>query len=468
MTIRADLAVIGTGPGGYVAALRAAQLGAKVVCIEKQWVGGVCLNEGCIPTKALLRNAEVFATVREAAAYGVVVGAPEVDWPAMQTRKAKIIAQMTGGVTKLLERAGVQVVMGTASFLRPTVLEVKTAEGSEHVEADNVIIATGSRTMKVPIPGLDGPNVLDHSGIMSLDKLPASLCVIGGGAIGLEYASLMTELGVQVTVVEMQPRLAPLMDQSIGEGLAWSLGNRGVEILTGARVTSVNHDDSGATVVVSTAEGERQIKADKVLSAIGRSPNIEDIGLEVIGLNATRKGIGVDDRMRTAVPHVYAIGDVAAEGPMLAHVASHQGVVAAEDALGHPARMDYRTVPSCIFTLPEAAGVGMTEEQARAAGYEVLIGRFGLANNGKAVAYGDTDGFVKVVAEAKHKALLGMHIVGPHASDLIVAGGIAIELEATLDEIEHTIHAHPTLGESIHEAALAAMDRALHLPAKRK
>ncbi|MHB9032232.1 MAG: dihydrolipoyl dehydrogenase [Anaerolineae bacterium] len=467
MTIKADLAIIGTGPGGYVAALRASQLGAKVICIEKQWVGGVCLNEGCIPTKALLRSAEVFALVRHAASYGVKVGEPTPDWPAIQVRKEKVIRQMVGGVVKLLDRAGVQTMMGTASFLRPNTLKVVSEGGEEHVEADNIIIATGSRTMQVPIPGLDGPSVIDHSGIMALKELPASLCVIGGGAIGLEYASLMVELGVKVTVVEMLPRLAPLMDASIGQGLAWSLGNHGVEILTGTRVTAVKAGTNGATVVVTGPDGERQIEAEKVLSAIGRTPNTENIGLEVLGLNATRKGIAVDDRMRTAVPHVYAIGDVAAEGPMLAHVASHQGVVAAEDALGHPAHMDYRAVPSCIFTLPEAAGVGLTEEQARAAGYEVIVGTFALPNNGKAVAYGDTDGFVKVIAEAKHKAILGMHAVGPHASDLVLEGTLAIQMEATLDEIEHTIHPHPTLGESIHEAALASMGRALHLPARK-
>jgi len=467
MAIKADLAIIGTGPGGYVAALRASQLGAKVVCIEKQWIGGVCLNEGCIPTKAMLRSAEVFSIVRHAAQFGIEAGEPRVKWADVQARKEQVVRQMTGGVAKLLERAGVQVIMGTATFMRADTLSIATANGEERVTADNIIIATGSRTMQVPIPGLDGPNVIDHSGIMAMRELPASLCVIGGGAIGLEYASLMNEFGVKVTVVEMLPRLAPLMDASIGEGLAWSMSSRGVEVLTGTRVTAVKAGANGCTVMVTTPDGERQIEAEKVLSAIGRAPNTEGIGLEVLGLKATRKGIAVDDRMRTAVPHVYAIGDVAAEGPMLAHVASHQGVVAVEDALGHPASMDYRAVPSCIFTLPEAAGVGLTEEQARAAGYDVLVGSFALPNNGKAVALGETDGFVKVISEARHKALLGLHIVGPHASDLVLEGTLGIELEATLDEIEGTIHPHPVLGESIHEAALAAMGRALHLPARK-
>lgn len=464
MSLEADIAIIGAGPGGYVAALRAAQLGAKVVCIERQWLGGVCLNEGCIPTKALLRCADVLALINDAAHYGIQVGDAQFDWAAIQARKAKVVGQMVGGVSKLLARAGVQVLMGEASFMRPDTLRVRLADGEERVQADKIIIATGSRTMQVPIPGIDSPGVIDHAGALSLDKLPASLCVIGGGAIGLEFASLFGAFGVQVTVVEMLPRLAPLMDASIGDAMAWSLGNRGIDVHTSTRVTRIVSGAQGCTVNMQSPEGESQVEAELVLSAIGRTPNVEGIGLDVLGIKPGRKGIQVDDRMRTAVPGVYAIGDVAAEGPMLAHVASHQGVVAVEDALGHPAAMDYRAVPSCIFTSPEAAGVGLTEEEARKQGYDVIVGTFALPNNGKAVAMGETDGFIKFVSEAQHGEVLGMHAVGPHVSDMIMEGTLAIELEATLDEIEHTIHPHPTLAEAMHEAALAARGRALHLP----
>jgi dihydrolipoamide dehydrogenase len=464
MALKADLAIIGTGPGGYVAALRAAQLGAKVICIEKQWVGGVCLNEGCIPTKALLHSAEVFMSAKSAATFGVIVDEPKVDWGKVQARKARVSKQLVSNVSKLLERAGVQVLMGEAIFIRPDTLEVRLAGGVETVVADHVIIATGSRTMRPPIPGLDTPGVLDHAGCLGMDVLPQSICVIGGGAIGLEFASLYNTFGVKVTVVEMLPRLAPLMDASIGEGLAWSFGNRDIDVLTGTRVTGIAPSAAGCVVTMTSADGERQVEAEKVLQAIGRVPNVEGIGLEVLGLKPTRKGIQVDDRMRTAVPHVYAIGDVAAEGPMLAHVASHQGIVAVEDALGHRARMDYTAVPSCIFSLPEAASVGLSEEQARQQGYDVKVGIFALPNNGKAFAMGETEGFVKIVSEAKHSAVLGLHVVGPHASDLVLEGTLAISLESTLDEIEHTIHPHPTLGEAIAEAALAARGRALHLP----
>ena len=465
MTIHTDVAIIGAGPGGYVAAIRAAQLGADVVCIDKQWLGGVCLNEGCIPTKALLRCAEVYALAKEASRFGVTVSEPQVDWAKVQDRKKQVVEQEVRGVGILLDRAGVRVIMGEATFLRPDTLSVKLEDGTETVAAKTIIIATGSHNLQVPIPGIDSSGVIDHRGALELESLPESLCVIGGGAIGLEYASLFNTFGVEVTVVEMLPNLAPLMDASIGKGLAWTLANKGLEVYTGTRVTSISPTDNGLLVAMAAADGdEEQVEVEKVLSAVGRAPNVDDLGLQVLNIKPTRQGIQVDDRMRTVVPGVYSIGDVAAAGPMLAHVASHQGIVAVEDALGLTSHMDYAAVPSCIFSLPEAASVGLSEKEAREQGYEVQVGMFGLANNGKAVAMGDSDGFVKVVAEAEYGTLLGLHVVGPHASDLVLEGTMALSLEATLDEIDHTIHPHPTLGESIAEAALAARGRALHLP----
>ena len=469
MSRRYDLAIIGGGPGGYVAALRAAQLGASVACIERQALGGVCLNEGCIPTKALLRSAEVYTLVKEAEEYGVIPGgAPAIDWAAMQARKDRVVKQMVDGVTMLLERAGAEVIRGQASLSTPTTIAVRLEDGRDTLVADHVIVATGSRPMDVPIPGLDGPAMITHRGALELGSLPDSLAIIGGGIIGCEFASLFTALGVEVTVIEMLPRLLPLMDATLGEGLAWSYEQRGVAVHTSTRVTGVTSGVSGARVTMATPEGEQAVEAQWVLSAIGRSPNVENLGLEALGIKPTRKGIQTDHRMRTAVPGLYAIGDVAADGPMLAHVASHQGIVAAEDALhGGTRGMDYRAVPSCVFTIPEVAAVGMTEEEARTAGYEVQVGIFALANNGKAVAMGETEGFVKVVAEAQHGAVLGMHVMGPHASDLVLEGTMAVALEVTLDELEHIIHPHPTLGEAIGEAALAARGRALHLPKSR-
>jgi dihydrolipoamide dehydrogenase len=460
-----DLAVIGTGPGGYVAALRAAQLGASVVAIEKKAVGGVCLNEGCIPSKAMLHSAELYALAKGAARYGVRIDNPKLDWKGVLGHRDAVVRQMTRGVALLLDRAGIRVIMGTARFLRQDTLRVATEDGKETVVAKNIIIATGSRNAAIPIPGLDGPRVVDHWGAMTLPELPKSLCIIGGGAIGIELGSLFQDCDVDVTIVEMLPRLAPLMDASIGEELARSLKRRGVDVRTGTRVMRIDHGEQGCTVTVQeNDEPEQQIEAQLVLSAVGRVPNVEDIGLDVLGLRPDRKGIAVDTRMRTAVPHVYAIGDVAADGAMLAHVAMHQGVVAAEDALGHAAAMDYHAVPSCIFSEPEAATVGMSEEEAVAAGHDVSIGSFAFRPNGKAAAIGQKDGAAKIVADKATGAILGVHIVGPHASDLILEGTLAMSLEATLAEIEHTIHPHPTLGEVLHEAALDAMGRPLHVP----
>jgi dihydrolipoamide dehydrogenase len=462
--IRADIAIIGAGPGGYVAALRATQLGAKVVCVEKDRVGGVCLNWGCIPTKALLRCAEVYRLAHEAHRFGVRVGEVSVDWAAAQAHKARVVEGMASGVAKLLARAGVEVLRGEARFVRGDTLAVQLADGQENVVAERILIATGSRTLQAPIPGLDDPGILDSTGALVLEALPASLCVIGSGAIGVELASLFATLGVEVTLVEMLPRVAPLMDAAIGDGLAWSLGNQGMDIRTNTRVTQVERTATGYLVQLQGPDGDDRVEAERVLSAIGRVPNVENLGLEVLGLHPTRKGIAVDDHLRTAAPGVYAVGDVAAEGPMLAHVASHQGIVAVEHALGHPARINYSAIPSCIYSLPEAASVGLTEEQARAQGYAVQVGLFALPNNGKAVAMGDTDGFVKVVAEGERGAILGVHIVGPHASDLILEGTLALQLEATWDEIDRMVHPHPALGEAIAEAVLATRGRALHLP----
>mgnify|MGYP000862611604 FL=1 len=462
--IQADIAIIGAGPGGYTAALRARQLGANVVVIERGKIGGVCLNYGCIPTKALLHSAEVFESARGAQRFGVRTGEIGYDWTAVQAHKERVVTQLVGGVSKLLTRAGVQLLVGEARFARERTLSVASPDTTEAVVAESIIIATGSRTLAVPVPGLDDSAILDSTSALALDRLPSSLCIIGSGAIGIEFASLFATFGVRVTLVEMLPRIAPLMDHSVGEGLAWSLERRGVEIKTGARVTQVDRLEQGFGTTVQTASGVETIETELVMSAIGRAPNIEGLGLEMIGLKPTRKGIQVDAHMRTAAPGVYAIGDVAAEGPMLAHVAAHQGIVAVEDAMGLPARIDYAAVPSCIYGLPEAASVGLTEEQARERFGEVLTGVFALANNGKALAMGATDGFVKVVAEPQHGAVLGVHVVGPHASDLVLQGALGLQLELTLDEWAHTIQPHPALGEALGEAALLALKRPLAVP----
>ncbi len=462
--LKADVAVIGGGPGGYVTALRAEQLGAQVILIEKDRVGGVCLNWGCIPTKALLHSAEVLKTVREAATYGVMAGEPRLDWAAAQARKQEVVDQLVRGVEMLLERAGIVVLKGQARFLSPRTIEVELDDRKERLEARNVIAATGSVPIELPIPGLHQPGVIDSSGALSLDELPDSLLIIGGGAIGVEFASLFNALGVKVVVVEMLSRLVPTADHHLGGALEWALNERGVAIYTEAQVTAI--EDAGGKLVstVAASDGEQKIETEKVLLAVGRRPNVENLGLEAAGVRYDkRKGIAVDDGMRTNVPGLYAIGDVVG-GAMLAHVASKEGVVAAENALGLDSHMDYKVVPNCIFSDPEAASVGLSEEEAQTQGYQVKIGRFPFNGNGKALIQGQPEGFVKVVAEAQYGEILGLHVVGAHASDLILEGGLALTMEATLDEIEATIHAHPTLGEALAEAVLNAEGRAIHLP----
>ncbi len=463
--IQADVVVLGGGPGGYVAALRAAQLGARVALIEEKAVGGVCLNVGCIPTKALLRSAGVYRAFRRAETFGLrLEGRLTPDWPAIQGRKEAIVRQLVGGVETLLRKAGVQVLRGRGRFIAPHRLEVSTATGAEPVEAGKgVIIATGSRPIQLPLPGMELPGVIDSTGALMLEELPPRLLIIGGGVIGVEFADLFNAFGVQVTVVEMLDRLLPLMEADLGPALAWTMGQRGVQVYVGSRVTRLDAAESGLRATVVTPTGETIIEADRVLVAVGRRPNVEELGLERAGVRCDRPGIPVDGRMQTNVPGIYAVGDVTG-GPQLAHVAMRGGEVAAENILGHTAHLHLKTVPWCVYTDPEVASVGLSEAQAREQGYQVRVGRFPLNANGRALTWGETDGFVKVVSEARFGELLGLHLIAPHAGELIHEGGLALALEATIEELIATLHGHPTLGEAVREAALAVRGEALHLP----
>ena len=467
-----DLLVIGGGPGGYVAALRAGQLGARVALVEEQYIGGVCLNVGCIPTKALLRSAEVYDAVRSAKEFGIrVEGQVSPDWPSIQKRKERIVRLHTRGVASLLKRVKVTVFEGRGRLegprgAGPLVVTVSSPQEVQRVQADKVILATGARPVRLPLPGFDLPGVLDSTGALALDALPERLLIVGGGVIGCEFASIFATLGVQVTIIEMLDRLLPMMDVEVSAELARAFKKLRIQSFLGSRANSITATSSSAAgdglrVSFTTPEGEQTIEVDKVLVSVGRRANVEDLGLESIGVRVDR-GIPVNEHLETNVPGLYAIGDVTGQW-WLAHVASKQGVVAAENVCGHPARMDYGAVPACVFTYPEIASVGLTEAQAREQGYDVLIGKFPFAANAKASIYGDRQGFVKIVSESKYGEVLGLHVVGPHASDLILEGGLALSMEATLDEIEATIHAHPTLGETIHEAALAAHGIALHV-----
>lgn len=463
MTDKIDIIVVGGGPGGYVAALRAAQLGAKVALVEKENLGGVCLNWGCIPTKALIKTAEVFGLAKNGDEFGVIIDKPRVDWAKAQVRKQKIVGQLVGGVGMLLNRAQVQVIKGTGRLVSPTVVQVTDANGqTQRLEAPKIILATGSSPVNLPIPGIDDPNVLDSTSALALESLPKSMLIIGGGVIGAEFASLFNMLGVEVTVVEMLDRLLQLLDSSIGDAMKWIFDSRRIKSYLKSKVTKIESGKKELTVIVESPEGEKKIQVEKVLSAVGRRPNLANLGLDEIGVKYDRGGVKVDEMMCTNVPSIYAIGDVVG-GIMLAHLASRHGEVAAENIMGHRMLMNNRAVPSCIFTLPEAASVGLSEAEAQKQGYRVRVGTFPLNSNGKALIEGESEGFVKVVADEKYGEVLGVHIVGPHASDLILEPTLGITLENTVTEFIAAIHPHPTLGEAIAEALLAVEGRAIHL-----
>jgi len=368
-------------------------------------------------------------------------------------------------VVSLLKKAQVTLVKGRgrlaggggrASFT----VEIAQEGGAERLEAAKVVVATGSRPVYLPLPGFDLPGVLDSTGALALESLPERMLIVGGGVIGCEFAAILATLGVQVTVVEMLDRLLPMMDEDVSAEITRRFKRLKIGSYVASRANSISDTGEGLSVAVTTPEAEREIVVDKVLVSVGRRANVEDLGLEEIGVKVER-GIPVDEHMETNVSGVYAIGDVTARW-WLAHVASKEGVVAAENACGHAASIDYRSVPACVFTTPEIASVGLTEAQAREQGYEVMVGRFPFAANAKASVFGERQGFVKVVSESRYGELLGVHIVGPHASDLILEGGLALSMEATLDEIDATIHPHPTLGEAIAEAVLAVRGQALH------
>lgn len=478
-----DLLVIGGGPGGYVAAIRGAQRGLRVGLVEKERPGGVCLNWGCIPTKAMLRSAEVFHTLTAAAEFGVYADNVRFDFAAVRQRKDGVVKELTDGVAGLLKANGVTVIEGHARFVGPTTVEVHETGASpifeggpryaaapgapvRQVSAQDVIVATGSVPALLPIPGADLPGVVTSDGAFGLTEVPRRLVVIGGSAVGAEWASLFATFGSQVTVVEMQDRLVPLEDKEIGDALGRSFRKRGITVLTGATVTAIAQDD-GLRVSVAGPKPQ-DIPADVVLVGVGRRPNTANLGLDFAGIGTDARGfIEVDDQLRTGAEHVYAIGDVTGRA-LLAHVASHQGLTAADVIAGHDAHIDYTVIPAATFTHPEIASVGLTEAAARAAGHEVITAKFPFAALGRAKTFGETEGIMKIVAGQRHREVLGVHIIGPSASDLITEGALAIYLEATLDELADTIHAHPTLGEIGMETALAGLGLPVHIAPRKR
>ncbi len=459
-TARTSVAVIGGGPGGYVAAIRAAQLGADVTLIEKQHVGGTCLNEGCIPTKALLHSAEVFDEAKNGAKIGVMAE-PTLDFGIVMENKQAVINRLVGGVQSLLKANGVKTIDGEGYFADRETVIVNTAEGERKIKADKYIIAAGSLPAAVPIGGIDSPQCIDSTGALSLEKLPGSMIVIGGGVIGVEIATAYSTFGTRVTVVEMLPRLLMNMDEDMVNIAKKSLMDSGVEIMTSAKVVSIEDRGLKAAVKVEKDGNESVIEAEKVLICIGRKPNTAPLKPENAGIETERGAIRVNDHMETNVRNIYAIGDCTG-GVMLAHTASVQGETAAENAMGKDSRYDERTNPACVYTRPEMASVGYTEERAKKEGISYTAGMFSLGGNGKSIIMNGGEGFVKIIAHSRSKKILGMQIIGPRATDLIAEGALAISMNAGIEDIIKTIHAHPTVSEAVREAALSSDGRAIH------
>ncbi|MDR0578420.1 MAG: dihydrolipoyl dehydrogenase [Candidatus Accumulibacter sp.] len=453
--------VIGGGPGGYVAAIRAAQLGAAVTLIEKGTLGGTCLNIGCIPTKALLHTAFLYEDILNADRWGITASAA-LDFPAVQAGKRRIVERLVDGVRMLMKANGITVVEGEASFVSQKSLVVKNGAASSAVDFDRAIIATGSEPVVPPIPGIDLPCCIDSTGALALENVPNTLAVIGGGVIGIEIAAIYASFGTKVTVIEMMDEILPHMDAELAKNLRHDMARKGVAFFLKAKVLAVAGKDGAASLRVLTEKGEETLAADKVLVAVGRKPRADVLRMESIGVVLDGNRIIVNDRMETRVPGVYAVGDCTG-GLLLAHVASAQGEVAAENALGSDAKFSARTTPFCVYARPELAGVGLTETQATEMNIAHAVGRFPLAANGKALIEGDTSGLVKIISGKPYGEILGVHILGPHATDLIAEAALSIGTEATLDEIIATIHAHPTLAEAIREAALAVENRAIHI-----
>jgi dihydrolipoamide dehydrogenase len=460
-----DVAVLGGGPGGYTAAIRAAQLGAKAVCIEQEdALGGTCLRIGCIPTKAWVQTAFALKEAEETfAKLGVQVGEPKLDFAASNEWKSHVVNQMTQGVASLFKANGVEWIHGTGCFKDANTIAV---EGGEDVTFKSAIVATGSFPLRPPIEGLDSPRCVDSEGLLAQTEVPRRLVILGGGIIGCEFASIFRRFGSEATIIEMLPRLIPMEDEDASKELAKQFGKRGIALQLEKQCKKVEERDGALTV--HFGEGET-VEADLMLVAVGRGPNVERLGLEEIGVEYDRrKGIAADEHRRTTVPHIYAVGDCAGYW-QLAHTAFREGEVAAENAMGHEATVDNRGVPRPIYTDPEIAAVGLTEAEAREQyGDDVATGTFPWIANARAVMQNETTGWVKSIHETRYGELLGVVMVGPHVTDLIEAGVVAIDAEATVETVADGMAAHPTLSEAIKEAGLVALGRPIHIPPKRR
>ena len=452
-----NIVIIGGGPGGYVAAIHAAHMGARVALIEKDRLGGTCLNRGCIPTKALVRSAEVFTYARRANDYGIEVQGVKADLSRIMAHKRKVVEKLVGGVEQLMKANKISVHRGTGRIVSPHMVRVNDTE----IATRKIVIATGSESSLLPIEGLDLPGVLTTDDILELEKLPESLIVIGGSHVGVEFASIFGALGSKVTILKRRPLVLEPVDEEIGRRFAQTLTRQGIEVIIGAAVTCLRKTEQGIEVCWDTAEGEQVVHGEMVLMATGRRPYTQDLGLSDIGVDTDGGAVRVNEYLETNVDGIYAIGDVLGKH-MVAHVASYEGEIAVENALGRRRRTDYRAVPTCVYTFPPVAGVGISEKEAKEGGIPHRVSKFPFTACGRAVTMDETAGLVKMICHADDGKVLGLHIMGPHADDLIAEGALAVQLGATAKDIAHTIHAHPTLPEAVHETALGQLEGSIH------
>ena len=458
-----DIVVIGSGPGGYVAAIRASQLGKKVAIIEKADLGGVCLNWGCIPTKALLKSAQVFDYINHAADYGIQVADYKADFDGMVKRSRGVAEGMSKGIAFLMKKNKIEVIKGTAKLAGKGKISVSGDNGNSTVEADHIILATGARSRELPNIKIDGKHVIGYREAMVLPKQPKEMLIIGSGAIGMEFAYFYSSIGTKVTIVEFMNRILPIEDEEVSKAMATVYKKRGIDILTESAVEKVDIKGDRCHVTVKTKTGEQTFETDIVLSAAGVQTNLENLGLEEMGIKTDKGKVMVDEFYQTSAPGVYAIGDIV-PGPALAHVASAEGIICVEAICGHhPEPLNYGNIPGCTYTHPEVASVGFTEAQAKEKGYEIVVGKFPFSASGKASAGGHKDGFVKVIFDKKYGEWLGCHMVGEGVTDMIIEAVVARNLETTGHEILKSIHPHPTMSEAVMEAVAQAYGECIHL-----